>query len=251
MSSNTIKWPKPDFVIARFLSNFQKMVCFWHHCKLKTPKGQGITLEQQTYFYIKIISGFYPVFNGICRVLVLLHQHCTGFINTFGKVFILISNSWIYLVRILILNYYKQLVFLSEVECLQSNWEFKFMKLHPSQLFFDFNFQLFTVEVSLQFLCHSTVILIFQIYFIFSPFSQCWWSIRTPCPSVHCLGPVPQSHHQLSASPCFIPAHQNHQLIFYCGAIFQLYYFVSFQSCLILGFWLLVTILIDIIDNIN
>ena len=34
--------------------------------------------------YLKILKGFY-------RVLVLLHQHCKGFIIIFGKVFILIN----------------------------------------------------------------------------------------------------------------------------------------------------------------
>jgi hypothetical protein len=34
--------------------------------------------------YLKILKGFY-------RVLVLLHQHCKGFIILFGKVFILIN----------------------------------------------------------------------------------------------------------------------------------------------------------------
>ena len=196
------------------------------------------------------------MFNGIFRVLVLLHQHCTGFINIFGKVFILISNSWIYLVRILILNYYKQLVFLSEVECLQSNWEFKFMKLHPSQLFFDCNFHLLILFSNSQFKLVCNFCIIVQLFWFF----KCIL-FSAPCLSAGEASEHP-AHQFIALDLCprvtinSVPHHALHLFIriinwiFYCGVIFQLYSFVSFQSCLLLGFWLLVRIF-DIIDNIN
>ena len=148
-------------------------------------------------FFLKINSGFYPVFNGFCRVLMLLHQHCKGFIITFGKVFILISTDFnplnYYLVRIskIIINSWSSCLKWSVCKASGSSNSWNSI---PTNYFFILTFNLififnFTVKAK-QLLFHTKKFLIISMYsyfnfsnlFYFSALSQCWWSIRTPCP---------------------------------------------------------------------